>query len=60
MKQKTINMITKIAQKRWNSIKDTERYTKEDALIWAMEIVGEYSDFDPTIDEYQDMLSSII
>ena len=57
MKQKTVNMITKIAQKKWSRIKTREGYTKEDALAAAMEVCECY---DITEDEYFDILSSII
>lgn len=59
MKQSTKDAIIRLAQKNWNRVRNEKGYSKEDSLAVAMEIVGEYEDFDPTEDEYQEMLSLI-
>lgn len=59
MKQSTKDAIIRLAQKNWNRVRNLKGYSKEDSLAVAMEIAGEYEDFDPTEDEYQEMLSLI-
>lgn len=59
MKQSLKDTIIRMAQKNWNRVRNHEGYSKEDSLAVAMEIAGEYEDFDPTEDEYQEMLSLI-
>lgn len=59
MKQLLKDAIIRMAQKNWNRVRNLKGYSKEDSLAVAMEIAGEYEDFDPTEDEYQEMLSLI-
>lgn len=60
MKQSTKDAIIRLAQKNWNRVRNLKGYSKEDSLVVAMEIAGECEDFDPTEDEYQEMLSLIL
>lgn len=60
MKQSTKDAIVRSAQNHWNRVRNLKGYSKEDSLAYGMEIMAEYEDFDPTEDEYQEMLSLIL
>lgn len=52
--------IEPLTQARWNFIKNKEGYTKEDALIYVLELLDCNSiDVDMTKDEYNSILQSI-
>lgn len=59
MRKSLKNAIIRLAQKNWNRVRNEKGYSKEDSLALAMEIAMETEDFDPTEDEYQEMLSLI-
>lgn len=55
-----MNKVVEIAQRRWNKIKQEEGWTKEDAVIYALEIMDENGQFyDPTKEEYEEAINSI-
>lgn len=53
--------VQEIAQKRWNEVKSRKGFTKEDAVIYALEMIDENGyDYDPTTDEYHELITSLI
>ena len=55
-----MNKVVEIAQKRWNKIKQEDGWTKEDAVIYALETMDENGQFyDPTKEEYEEAINSI-
>lgn len=59
---KDLDSIRNLAQMRWNKIKNDKDHSwcKEDALVYALEMYGEFNDADIYPDEYADLLSSIV
>ena len=56
----TMNKVVEIAQRIWNKIKQEEGWTKEDAVVYALEIMDENGQFyDPTKEEYEEAINSI-
>lgn len=50
-----------LAQAKWNVLKQKEGFTPEDALVAVLELLDENGRyFDMTIDEYNDILNSIV
>lgn len=53
--------VQEIAQKRWNEVKSRKGFTKEDAVIYALEMIDENGyDYDPTTDEYHELITSLV
>lgn len=53
--------VQEIAQKRWNEVKSRKGFTKEDAVIYALEIIDGYGyDYVPTVDEYNELITSLV
>lgn len=58
--QSTKNDIVPLTQARWNFIKENEKFCKEDALVYVLELLESNScDFDLTVNEYNEVLASI-
>ena len=56
-----LKLVLEIAQKRWNEIRDKEGWTKEDAVVYALEKMDDMGRYvDPTIDEYQELIDSLV
>ena len=52
--------IIPLTQAKWNSIKENGRFTKEDALIFVLELLDcNGCEFDISTDEYNEILESI-
>ena len=53
--------VQEIAQNRWNEVKSRKGFTKEDAVIYALEMIDENGyDYDPTTDEYHELVTSLV
>lgn len=56
-----LERIQRIAQKRWNEIRGKEGWTKEDAVVYALEVIDEMGCFyDPTKAEYEHLIFNLI
>ena len=62
IKMKSImSKVVEIAQKKWNKIKNEDGFTKEDAIVYALEVIDENGQYyDPTREEYEEAISSIV
>lgn len=48
------------AKKRWSEVRNQDGWSKEDALVYGLEKLEDWGlDFDPTEEEYDDMLNQI-
>ena len=56
-----LEKIKEIAKKRWNKIKQEEGQTKDDAVIYAIEVIDEIYNYfyDPTHQEYEDLKNGL-
>lgn len=56
-----LKQVQEIAQRRWNKIRNEEGWTKEDAVVYALEMMDEMGRYiDPTKDEYQELIDSLV
>ena len=56
-----LKLVLEIAQKRWNEIRDKEGWTKEDAVVYALEKMDDMGRYvDPTVDEYQELIDGLV
>lgn len=56
-----LKQVQEIAQRRWNKIRNEEGWAKEDAVVYALEMMDEMGRYiDPTKDEYQELIDSLV
>lgn len=55
-----LKLVQEIAQRRWNEIRNEEGWTKEDAVVYALEKMDDMGRYvDPTEDEYLELIDSL-
>ena len=55
-----LRLVQEIAQRRWNEIRNEEGWTKEDAVVYALEKMDDMGRYvDPTEDEYLELIDSL-